>query len=185
MEVKKLKKYIGSGGGWVWLVFGGFMEVFGLGFLVSLLRDGTELSVAWVVLVILGGGGVLIWLGWSTIQDRKKMFREMEETGEIQRVLSDFETALPLVNGNVRLGQHYIFGKGKARIIRYGEIRQVYQHITRRNFIESERCMKYVDSKGKTRDMCNLLLRGKSDEDVMRIMLVIQAKNPTVKLGYK
>lgn len=184
MDTKKLKKYLGTEGiGWI--IFGGLLVLLGLAFLVNLIKGEVELKDSWPALLFFGGGAGLIWMGYSFMRDRKKMYQELEESGEIQRVLADFETALPLVNDYVRLGQFYIFGKGKSLIVRYGEIRQVYQHITRRSFVESERYLKYVDNNGKVKDLCNLQLRGKSDEDVMRIMAVIKAKNPNVKLGYK
>lgn len=185
MDIKQVKKYLHSASSWVLVIFGALFLSVVIAGLIRQLVVGFDSDTIVSILLFSVMGGIMFGSGLITILEAKKTYQAMEESGEIQRVVADFATALPLVKDQVRIGQHYIFGKKKNRIVRYEEIRQVYQHITRTYFIETERCLKYVDSRGKTRVLCNLLDRGKSDEDVMRIMLVIQAKNPGVKLGYK
>ena len=43
----------------------------------------------------------------------------------------------------------------------------------------------YVDAKGKTRKMCKLDLRGKSDIELTTIIALLLKKNPDIKVGYR
>ena len=87
--------------------------------------------------------------------------------------------------GRILFGNNWIYKKGTARVITYSEIVQVYQFVQKTNFIESERMLKYVDTKGKTRTLCDLELRGRSDEELKQIIGMIYIKNPGIKVGYK
>lgn len=136
-------------------------------------------------LVCVGFGALMIWVGSSSRKEFNNQMKQFQESGELSRVVADYASSMPLVDGRVRLGNGYIFGKGQGQVVSYGEIRQVYQHIHKKNFVENNREMRYVDPRGKVKTLCELKLRGKSDEDVIRIMAVIKAKNPSVKLGYK
>ena len=185
MDAKKLKKYLSSTNV-VSLVLGIFMAVFGGWFLLFLLPETDEPVVTLLMgLFIMVMGGVVIWSCISNIRSLNRDFAQLEETGRLDGILEEFEKAQVLVKGKVRLGPNHIFGKGAGHLVRYEDIRQVYQYVKKRNFAEVVRSLKYVDGSGKTRDLCQLQLRGKSDEDVKKIMLAILAKNPMVKIGYK
>lgn len=186
MDSKEYQKYTrDSGVGF--LIFGSFFVLLALVILIMLLigEMDFELSLLASCAVPLAMGVIMIWVSVSSRKDYRKHLERLEQTGEIDRVLQDFATAQPLVGGAVRLGQYYIFGKRQGGAVRYEDIRQVYQHIHKRNFVENSRSLRYVNSQGKTKDLCSLALRGKSDQDVMRIMAVIKAKNPSVHLGYR
>lgn len=185
MDTKQLKKYISSANV-LHMVLGAFMVVFGGCFLVMLVPDTDEPVVALLMgLFIAAMGGVIIWAAFSNMRELNNQFRELENAGKLDRIVEEFNRAEVLVKDKVRLGQNYIFGKGSGRLVRYEEIRQVYQYIKKRNFVEVVRSLKYVDNQGKTRDLCQLQLRGKSDEDVKKIVVAILSKNPMVKIGYK
>ena len=130
-------------------------------------------------------GGVIIWSCISNILELNRQFAQLEEQGRLEAIVAEFDRAEVLVKGKVRLGPNYIFGRGAGHLVRYEDIRQVYQYVKKRNFAEVVRSLKYVDRNGKTRDLCELQLRGKSDEDVKKIMVMILSKNPMVKIGYK
>lgn len=184
METKKLKRYLSSQN-WGLIILGSIFLIVGIGSLVILLPESDSVFKTLLTSLFVTGLGVLIlWVSVSSIRELNAQLQAMEASGELARVLEDFAQGEVLVKGNVRLGKYYVFGKGSDRVIRYEEIRRVYQYIKKRNFVETTRCLKYVDPQGTTRDLCPLLLRGKSDEEALRIMNVIHSKNPTTQFGY-
>lgn len=185
MNGNELKQYLSSTNV-ISLLVGIFFSIFG-GWFILVLRPRTDEPTATLLmgLFMIVMGAVLIWSCISNAQSMNKLIAELEARGELDRIVEEFNSAEVLVKGKVRLGPNYIFGKGAGHLVRYENIRQVYQYVKKRNFSEVVRSLKYVDQNGKTRDLCELQLRGKSDEDVKKIMLAILAKNPMVKIGYK
>ncbi len=185
MNGKELKKYLSSTNV-VSLILGAFMVAFG-GWFVLVLRPETEEPTVTLLmgLFMMVMGGVVIWSCISNIRSLNRQFAELEAQGQLERIVEEFNRAEVLVKGKVRLGPNYIFGRGAGHLVRYENIRQIYQYVKKRNFVEVVRSLKYVDQDGKTRDLCELQLKGKSDEDVKKILLAILAKNPMVKIGYK
>lgn len=174
VKLKEMKKYLKPGLGWI--IFGALMLIISiLGFM----------GMGWVALIYLIGGGILLWVGISSSNDVEKLVRELEAKGELERVLADFEGGKSFVKDKIRVGNSYLFGKRKGQIVRYEDIRQIYQSIRKRNGAETSRTLQYVNAQGKTLTLCDLQLREKSNEDMMKIMMIIKAKNPAVKLGYQ
>ena len=126
---------------------------------------------------------VIIILGSLIPAWRQKKFREGLEDikDELQQ---DFDNAVDFRGGKLKLGNRWMYIKGKSRIIPYSEVTQVYQHVTRTYFIETERELKYVDSKGRKRTLCKLELRGKSDAEVKHIVGIMWVHNNSIKIGY-
>lgn len=182
METKKLKRYLASQN-WGLIVMGSIFLITGIGSLLLPEKDDLVRTLL-TGLLVTGLGALLLWASISSLRALNAQLKAMEASGELARVLEDFAQGEVLVKGNVRLGQSYVFGKGTDRVIRYEEICRVYQYIKKRNFVETVRCLKYVDAQGNTRDLCPLLPRGKSDEDALRIMNVIHSKNPATQFGY-
>lgn len=174
VKLKEMKNYLKPGIGWI--IFGGLMLAFSI---------AGVMAMGWVVVIYLIGGALLLWVGISGRNHVEKIVKEMEATGELERVLADFTGSKSFVKDKVRLGNYYIFGKKQQNIVRYEDIRQVYQSIHRRNGAETTRTLQYVNTKGQTQTLCNLQLRDKSKDDVIMIMMLIKTKNPNVKLGYQ
>lgn len=184
MDANRLKKYISSSNV-LNMVLGGFMVGFGC-FMLTLVTDTDEPLVPVLMgLFVAVMGGVVIWSAISGMRELNNQFRELESSGQLDRIVEEFNRAEVLVKDKIRLGQNYIFGKGSNRLMRYEEIQQVYQYVKKRNFVETVRTLKCVDRQGKTRDLCQLQLKGKSDEEVKRIVAAIWQRNPGVKIGYK
>ena len=186
MDTKELKKYLISSNRFFAIV-GALIAVFGVVFTIAIFAEGQveePLKMLLTGVFVTGFGALLVWLGTSSSKEFKAHIQALESSGEMTHVLADFAQAQPLVKDKVRMGQNYIFGKGENQIVRYEEIRQVYQYIHKRNFVESDRSLKYVNSKGETKELCVLQLRGKSDEAVKQIVTMILMKNPNVKVGY-
>ena len=152
------------------------------------------LCVIFVISAIAGNnvqyGGLVVFLvvlGLSFLPQykSKKFYTDMKTRGVLLQVEADFDRAISVLKNNVRLGNNWIFVKGKERLLDYEDITQIYQYIHKTNFVENERAIKYVDKKGKHRVLCKLALRGKSDEEVLKIIGIILSKNPNVKIGYR
>lgn len=133
--------------------------------------------------VVVFPGGLLLSLipAWKD----RKFFRSLEGGNQLEQVAADFTAAVSMRKNRIRFGRRWIFCKGKCRLVRYEDIRQIYQYVHRTNFMEDDRALKYVDSNGKTRVLCKLELQGKSDEELHKMADLILSKNPGVKIGYK
>ena len=181
-KMNELKKYINPKS-WGLCIVG----VVFLAMAVFLIASGAVTeggkSLFAVAIFLLGGVG-MFWSGISGHKEYKTKMAELENSGELGRLLSDFGAAQSFVDGKIRLGQTYIFGKGQGHWITYGEIRQVYQYVHKKNFVENGRQLRCVNSQGKTLTLCDLKLKGKSDEDVYKIVAIIKTKNPGVIIGY-
>lgn len=174
VKLKEMKKYLKPGPGWV--IFGALLLVFGVAGFVGM---------GWPALIYLAGGGILLWVGITGNSEVEKLVKELEARGELERVLADFGSGRFFAKDKIRVGNFYLFGKKKGQVVRYEDIRQIYQSIRKRNGAEVSRTLQYVNTQGKTLTLCDLQLREKSNDDMMQIMMIIKARNPSVKLGYQ
>lgn len=146
-----------------------------------------EFSALGIVFTLVAGAVSAILIRSAVLSSKKftDYIRNAETSGEMGIILGDFSQSYSMVKDNIRLGRRYIFGKKQGRPVKYSEITKVYQSIHKTNFVEDSRQLNAVLSDGETRTLCNLMIRGKSDEDLARIMGFIQHQNPGVHLGYK
>ena len=172
--IKDVEKYLKPGQGWT---------VTAIVFLV--LAPIYLAGLPWMSLFCLAIAALFFWLAYSAKKKLRALMTDMEATGEQGRILQDFAAAQSVFNGELRVGHHYLFGKGSGIVLRYGEIKQIYQHVQRSYFIETARTLQYVNLNGKTKVLCKIPLRDKGKDQVLQLMAFIQSKNPTVKLGYK
>ncbi|MBQ7119695.1 MAG: hypothetical protein IJO09_05725 [Oscillospiraceae bacterium] len=115
----------------------------------------------------------------------RKFIKELKESGLEEAVEVDFRSAVSNSNDRVRFGKEWMFAKWSIKLIRYSEIKQVYQLIIRKNGVENERRVQYVDTAGKEHKICRIKRFGKGDGEFMEIVELIVAKNPNVKVGYE
>ena len=162
-----------------WKIFTGIMAALIVAFIVSAIAGN---DVKWIGLPVFVG---ILLLTLIPFWRSSRFFKSLEEQGITAAVEADFAKAQPMRKGRVLFGDNWIYKKGSARIIPYSQIAQVYQYVRRSYFIETERYLKYVDNKGRTRTLCDLELRGRSDEEVKQMVGMIYVKNPGVKVGYK
>lgn len=165
--------------GGVVLLLAAFMSIFIICFI--------EFSALGIVFALVLGvvGAILIRSAALSSKKFTDYIQNAETSGEMGMILGDFSQSYSMVKDNIRIGRRYIFGKKQGRPVKYSEITKVYQSIHKTNFVEDSRQLNAVLSDGETRTLCNLMIRGKSDEDLARIMGFIQHQNPGVHLGYK
>lgn len=175
---EEFKKYIGStciG----WIVLAVVLVAIYLAALISCLNRGEKPPAFQLILLAAAGASLIPY--WRS----RQFFKKLEEEGVKEMVVQDFKGAYSLQNDQVRFGEKWFFTRHSDRIVRYDEIKQVYQHIHKTNFVEDRRSLMYVDNNGKTRDLCKLKLGGKSDNEVNTMISIIYQKNPTIKIGYR
>lgn len=175
---KEIKNFLSANYVW-WVILTALLAVLSIVFIVSAIK-GNDVEPMGAV-VFFGG------LALSLIPhfNNKKFYDNIEKEGLAPQIEVDFQNAVPKRKGRVRLGDKWIFVKGKERLLQYGDICQVYQSIHKKNFVENRRCLKYKDTKGRTHVLCKLELRGKSDAEMIEIFIAIRTKNPNVKIGYR
>lgn len=130
-------------------------------------------------------GALCFWRRTVVKRKLREQLEGLDGSAEQSRILQDFAHAQSVIGDTLRVGQHYLYGKGSGRVVAYSEIKQVYQHIQRTNFVETARTLQYVNTDGKTRVLCRLPLRDKAKDEVLQVMAFILSKNPNVKLGYR
>ena len=158
------------------VIFGGLLILF---IISAIAGNDVELFGAFV---FIGGLVISILFALNNLNRTKKI---LEDESLCLRLDMDFAKATPMRRDRVRFGDEWIFIKGNRMPVRYEEITRVYQYIHRTNFIENERALKYVDSKGKHKKLCNLELRDKSKDEMLKMVEIICTKNPSVQLGYR
>ena len=112
-----------------------------------------------------------------------KYYKELENSGYVYQVLTDFECAYPMCGDMVRFGNTWIFPKGGNRIITYEDVVEIDRVVSRNNNTIDCRSIVIVDNTGKQGGLCSLKLRGNSDTDVEEIIKHILSKNPRVRIG--
>lgn len=162
----------------VFLFFCGIALLFGEGRLLL----GLLCSIASVV-----GGIFAIVLCLKSRDRRISQNLELYKNSNVfDEVKSEFKNGWNM-NGQVILGETYLFGRHSGGIFRYFEIQQVYQTVHKTNFVTDSRSLTVVISgREKEVTLCSLPVKSKQgDEQAYRLMYIIQSKNPAVRLGYK
>lgn len=186
MSIKEFKKYTKPSSVWP-LVSAVFLVVLTTSFVGVILDDSVRFTLRGIIVFPLGIVVFAYMLYTSTKEQKlyRQYLQQLQETGELERILADFGAAQSMANDGIRLGQMYAYRKKEGKPVPYQEICRVYQHIDRRNSKETGRSLKYFDPAGKEHTLCALRTQEKSVEDVKKIAAFLQSKNPNVKFGYE
>ena len=170
----ELKKYIRPGVGT--LILGGVLIAIGVCVAVSVSIGAGLIMLA---LALLCNIGTIIELSrWS---DTLKIF---EQSGLMDEAVANFNAAIPHLDGELLLGEKYLFGKRSGLILSYNEIRNAHQYIHKTNFAEDSRKLRVVLTSGKSIDLCKLKVRGKSDDALKAALVAMIEKNGAMTIGY-
>ena len=155
---------------------------------------GVVLAIGGVYLFIYSGSlygvaGVLAGIGFviASIMEKSrydKRLNEMKKSGELSVLMSDFRGGSKAFKDRLILGENYLIGRDTGVFLRYDKIAQIYQTIHRTNFIEDGRTITVVTTEGKYKDLCNLQIWGKSNDELDQVFEYIVSRNPSVKVGY-
>ena len=141
---------------------------------------GILLTVFFLAITVVVG-----WSAWKAFSDCSKQLSDMEQSGELNRVLREFESGKQFFKGKLRIGPTYILGKRSGRILTHSQVKKIYQHVHRTNFVEDRRELRVETTDGKTVSVCRLPLRGKGDQELVQAIAIVKTMNPGVYIGYK
>ena len=110
----------------------------------------------YLCLLILCIGLLLMWLAISPFRDYRKMMKFFTDGGIYHEATADFLSAQSFMNDNMRMGNKYIFSRRLCTVIRYGDIRRLYQSGYEANGAERARELKAVDISGQNWHLCVL-----------------------------
>ncbi len=114
-----------------------------------------------------------------------KQIKAFEESGELKNVLYSFQSAQPMYNERIMLGNDYIFCKGRPVILRYCDIDRIYLYIHSTNAVKDQRILKVKLINGKHIELCNLKVYKNTEDEENAIIDFILRKNPNIQLGYQ
>ena len=173
---KELFKFV-DGGILGLLILGGFFMLVGA-FAATVAKN-------WLGIVIFVFGAIVVAADFVGQAKLRKKVDQYEQTGELNAILLDYDKGAQYMGGHTRCGDTYILAKGSGNIIKYADIIQVYQKVTKKGFAETSRMLIAVTKDGKTSKVADLKVRNKSEEDMKQIVIEIVKRNANVKLGYK
>ena len=105
--------------------------------------------------------------------------------GTYEKIMREFAASTSILSGKIRYSEHYIFGKGSGRFLKYEDIYWVYRHITRYLLIPFSSTAEIGIHTGELFSFCRLKLGDKSGaEEIKTLASIIYAKNPNVILGF-
>ena len=105
--------------------------------------------------------------------------------GTFERMMHEFGSSASILGDKIRYSEHYIFGKGSGRFLKYEDIYWVYRHIQRYLLIPISSTAEVGIRTGELFLFCRLKLGDKSGAGQIReLASVIYAKNPNVILGF-
>ncbi len=113
----------------------------------------------------------------------RKQLRELKMTGEIEKVLNDYEHARSMYDGKLKMGNLYAFGKRSNAIIRYADIERVFEYVHYTNAIRDQRMLKVRMKDGKEFELCHLKVFKKRFNEENEIIRVILERNQEVQVG--
>ena len=168
---------------YVYYVTGGFL-IFCMAAVIAV--GGAEGNLIFVPIFFIGLSIYLMYDGYRMHKRLSDWITAAEQNGELYYVLMDFTLAKPMVDGKIRLGQHYIYGRNSGVVLRYTDISQLYLQINRYMFIEIARTLMYRPNGSKKAFPLAKLKTGKrSQEEVNLVVNFVHQKNPSVKIGYR
>lgn len=114
-----------------------------------------------------------------------KRIASAKEDGTFERMMHEFGSAASILGDKIRYSEHYIFGKGSGRFLKYEDIYWVYRHIQRYLLIPISSTAEVGIRTGELFSFCRLRLGYKSGAGQNReLASVIYAKNPNVILWF-
>lgn len=114
-----------------------------------------------------------------------KQIKAFKESGQLNRVLNDFQFAQPMYNGGIKLGKEYIFGNKCTAIVRYSDIAKIYEYVHTTNSVKDQRILMAELKNGRCIKLCCLKVYKNTKADEQAVIEVILRNNPLIELGEK
>lgn len=117
---------------------------------------------------------------------QNEYFDSMLSSKEAYQILKDFWEGSPTTNGQLRMGEKYLFPKGQGVILKYSDIAKVYQSVHSTNGMKDSRVVKAELTDGKTVTLCNIAASNRfGTEEFEGIAYPLLKKNPEIHIGYR
>lgn len=167
-----------------------FSVGFGLFMLVPattlIINNNGNIGMILVSVVLFAVAAFTIWFQVSGWMKSKARLDERTSGPESDAIARDFAQAEAVLDDRLRLGRKYVFGKGSGFILRYDEINQVFQMVSRTNLIETNRELRArVTGEIEAVTLARLKRAGKSDEELKRVLMIMLSHNSRIKVGYR
>ncbi len=157
---------------------GGLIILIGI---ATLILDTTP----WILLVC------LILGIYEILPDAAKIIRFLGDINylktrkEMNSILEDFAEAESFMNGNVRVGKSYIFGKKSGAVIKYADIDRAHHFIRKNNSYRVKRFIEIFTFDDTKIKLCKVSSNDKNIEACEKIMHIIKERNPKADVMYK
>ena len=138
-----------------------------------------------VVGLTFGIGVIFMIVGLSQSSTFRRTMRILHSRNQIDALLYDFENAGRAFGDSVILGDVFVIGKGTGAVIKYIDIRRVYEYIHTTNSIEDKRTFRAELSTGRTMDLFMLPRNGRGDEELNNVINYMRSRNSRIQVGYK
>ena len=109
-------------------------------------------------------------------------WKELEQRGELEQMVMDFQKSEKIIGGNLRVGQKYLFGRGGMRALAYSDIHHIFMVNAERKG-KIARDLRCEDIHGQEFFVCQLDPMGQSHLELDKLYLLIEKKNPLAKTG--
>ena len=143
-----------------------------------------ENSTAWI------GGYILapilcFFVAKHIMKDVKvlqQQWNELQQQEKLEQMLEDYAGSEKTIDGNLMVGEHYLFGKGAIRVVPYDSICKIHMVNAERKG-KLARDLRYEDANGQEYFVCQLDPLGKSHTELDRIYRIVLKKNPNAETG--
>lgn len=123
----------------------------------------------------------LVWKLYSL----RRRIGEIEVNGQLPLTVKEFTEGKPMLDDALRLGKSMMFGRGMGTIVEYRELNRVYQYIHRTNGVLDRRALKVRFTDDSERYLCTLPRRRPDNAELLAVLAIIQASNPSVHFGFE
>ena len=141
----------------------------------------SENSSAWI------GGYVLApilcaFVLKNILKDVFALNRQLAALGDMDGILSDFDSSEKTIGGNLQVGKKYLFGKGSFHIVAYSDIQRIgMENADRKGKLARD--LWYTDLLGEKHFICELDPMGQSHLELDSVYRVVEKKNPNSETG--
>ena len=138
-----------------------------------------DLPVSWLALP---AGLLLMGFAFVPSLSYRRMTNFLKRNGLYQEAISDFVSAKSFMNDRIRMGDKYIFCKRKCVILRYFDIRRVFQDFDMKDGQETSRTLNAVDNSGNVWFLCDLETNTDNQPGLREILDFMTSKNNLITI---
>ena len=112
----------------------------------------------------------------------KQQWVDLQQQDKLEQMLDDYSESEKYVDGNLMVGERYLFGKGAIRVVSYDAICKIHIVNAERKG-KLARDLRYEDADGQEHFVCQLDPLGNSHTELDRIYRIVLKKNPNAETG--